>query len=158
MENIQTRTLETTAGDFSNTLLPLAARILLALPFLPSGAGKIFGFAGTQQMMAAEGMPLTAFFLAGAIAFELIGGLSLLLGFKARWGAILLIIFLIPATLIFHDFWTFTGAQQMEQMTHFLKNLGLIGGLCAIAAFGAGRLSLDNYLSSNKEKSAQYGA
>ena len=85
-----------------NNLAPLIGRIMIAQIFLMSGFGKIFNFAGTQQYMAGYGMPLTALLLFGAIVFELAGGFSLLLGYKARWGAILLIVFLIPTTLIFH--------------------------------------------------------
>jgi uncharacterized membrane protein YphA (DoxX/SURF4 family) len=55
--------------------------------------------------MTSEGMVAVTFFLFMAIAVELAGGLSLLLGFRARWGALLLAAFLIPVTLIFHDFW-----------------------------------------------------
>ena len=121
-------------------LAPLIGRILIAQIFLASGFGKIMDFAGTQQYMASYGMPLTALLLFGAIVFELGGGLSLLLGYKARWGAIALIVFLIPTTLIFHT----EFAERMQQI-QFMKNSAIIGGLLVLAQFGAGPLSLDQW-------------
>ena len=121
--------------------IPLVARAFLAAIFLYSGFGKITGFSNTQQYMAASGIPpgLTGLMLVGAIILELFGGLSVLLGYKARWGAIALILFLIPATLIFH-----TNFAQPMQLIQFMKNLGLLGGLLMVYAFGSGPLSVDN--------------
>jgi putative oxidoreductase len=113
--------------------LPLLARILLGLIFVMSGLTKITGFEATQQQMAAQGMPLTAFFLVGAIVVEILGGLSVILGLWARAGAAALFLFLIPATLIFH-----TDFSQQTQMIMFLKNLSIMGGLLLVMAFGSG--------------------
>ncbi|MDP2960016.1 MAG: DoxX family protein [candidate division Zixibacteria bacterium] len=118
--------------------VPLIARILLCLIFLKSGIGKIMDPAGTMLYMSAHGMPLTGLFLVGAIVFEIVGALSVLLGYKARWGAILLIIFLVPTTLIFH-----TKISDQLQMIMFLKNLTTIGGLLLVAYFGPGPISFD---------------
>lgn len=125
--------------------IPLVARAFLATIFLYSAFGKITGFSGTQQYMAASGIPqaLTGLLLVGAIILELFGGLSVLLGYKARWGAIALILFLIPATLIFH-----TNFAQPMQLIQFMKNLGLLGGLLMVYAFGSGPLSVDEQLAS----------
>ena len=128
-----------------NNLAPLIGRILIAQIFLMSGFGKIFDFAGTQQYMAGYGMPLTALLLFGAIVFELAGGFSLLLGYKARWGAILLIVFLIPTTLIFH-----TALEERIQQIMFMKNAAIMGGLFVVAHFGSGPLSLDALGKSSK--------
>jgi putative oxidoreductase len=126
-----------------NRFVPLLGRILLALIFLISGLGKIFDWQGTAGYMASKGMPLIPFFLLGAIVLELVGGLAVLLGFKARIGALLLIVFLIPATLIFHNFWTLTGMERQIQMIMFLKNLAIMGGLLLVVGLGPGPLSLD---------------
>ncbi|MCS7271144.1 MAG: DoxX family protein, partial [Gemmataceae bacterium] len=56
----------------------------------------------------------------------------------------LLIVFLIPATVIFHNFWAFEGQEQQMQMIMFLKNLAILGGLLLVVGFGAGAYSLDN--------------
>ena len=118
--------------------LPTLGRLLMALIFLMSGFGKLMNPAHTQQFMAANGLPLTGLLLIGALLFELGGGLSLLLGYRARWSAAALVLFLIPATLVFH-----TNFAQQAQMVHFLKNLAIIGGLLMVVTHGAGSLSLD---------------
>jgi uncharacterized membrane protein YphA (DoxX/SURF4 family) len=120
--------------------IPLVARIFLAVIFLRSGISKILDFSGTQQFMSANGIPLalTGLLLVGSIIFELAGGLSVLLGYKARWGAIALIIFLIPATLIFH-----TNFAEEMQVIQFLKNLALMGGLLMVVYFSSGPVSVD---------------
>ncbi len=125
--------------------LPLVGRVLLALIFLTSGFNKITGWSGTADYMAGEGMPMVPLFLAGAIVFEIVGGLSVMLGFKARIGALVLVIFLIPATIIFHDFWTVEDAMQRRmQMIMFMKNLSIMGGLLLVMGLGPGPCSLDN--------------
>lgn len=120
--------------------IPLAARVFLSVIFIRSGISKILGFAGTQQFMASAGIPsgLTGILLVGAILAEVLGGLSVLLGFKARWGAIALVLFLIPTTLIFH-----TNFADDSQVGAFLKNLAIMGGLLMVFYTGAGPLSVD---------------
>ncbi|NEP57099.1 MAG: DoxX family protein [Symploca sp. SIO2G7] len=119
--------------------IPLAARICLSIIFIQSGISKIPNFGGTQQFMSANGVPmaLTGILLFAAIIFLLVGGLSVLLGYKARWGAMILILFLVPTTFIFHN------PFAPGQMIAFLKNLGLIGGLLMVSYTGAGPISLD---------------
>jgi putative oxidoreductase len=80
--------------------------------------------------------------IAGLLA--LFGGLSVLFGFKARWGAVLLVVFLVPVTLMMHDFWSVTDPMLKQmQLAMFLKNVSLIGGALFFAAHGAGAYSLD---------------
>lgn len=120
----------------------LAGRFLLSLIFVLSGVMKIPGFAGTKEMMIQNGMTFaTDLFLIGAILLEAGGGLSVLLGWRARWGAGALAIFLVPATLIFHT--DFSGEMGMIQQIMFMKNLALLGGCLFIAANGPGGWSLD---------------
>ena len=74
----------------------------------------------------------------------IVGGLRVLLGFKARFGALLLIVFLIPVTLIMGRFWELADAQAtMMQRIHFLKNVSVLGGAMILAYFGAGPISID---------------
>lgn len=120
-----------------NNYISLLARIFLSAIFLWSGINKILHPIITQENMIAHGMPLTSVFLVGAIALEIFGGLSVLLGIKTRWGAAMLIVFLIPATLIFHtDFST-----EIEQAM-FFKNLAMLGGLLMLIQYGGGNLVL----------------
>lgn len=122
---------------------PLIGRVLLATIFIYSGFGKITGFEATAGYMAAYGMPMTKLLLVGAIALELGGGLSILTGYKARWGAAALVLFTIPATFIFHAFWTISDpGQAFVEELMFLKNLAIVGGLLLLMTFGPGRLAL----------------
>src|SRR2546421_5876213 len=98
----------------------LAARVLMSQIFLVSGLGKVFDPSGTADQMASRGMFWIPFFLVGAIAFELLGGLALLLGYKARLGALALILYLVPVTLTFHHFWTYPPEQQRMQRIMFM--------------------------------------
>jgi len=107
-------------------------RILIAAIFLISGIGKIPGWSDTLARMTEKGMPAVELLLAGAIAFEIFGALSLITGYRLRLGALALMIFLIPATLIFHGFWAVEGAAQRMEMIQFLKNLAIFGGLMMV--------------------------
>lgn len=107
-----------------------------------SGFEKIVNAANTKAYMAMYGMPYRRAFLVLAIILELFGGLSLLFGFKARWGAFALFIFLIPTTLIFH-----THFSEQLQVIMFMKNLAIMGGLLYVTTYGAGTLSIDEKLS-----------
>ncbi len=117
--------------------VPLIARILVGLIFVMSGFNKITGFEGTQQYMASHGIPMTAVLLTAAIAVEILGGLSVILGLWARVGAAGLFLLLIPATLIFH-----TDFSQETQMIMFLKNLSIMGALLFVMAYGSGEYRL----------------
>ncbi len=123
----------------------LLGRIFFALIFLVA-APSLFS-SGTIQYAASQGVPLASFIvpLAGGIA--LLGGLSVALGFKAKWGARLLILFLVPVTLTMHNFWAVTdpAAAQMQTVM-FMKNLSMTGGALLVAYFGAGPVSVDDWL------------
>ena len=122
---------------------PLIGRVLLSLIFILSGVGKIFDWGGTAGYMSAYGMPMVPLFLIGAIVLELTGGFSVLLGYKAKWGALLLILFLIPTTFIFHAFWGVADPMmQKMQMASFLKNFSIMGGLFMVYSFGSGPFSV----------------
>ncbi|MGD1931895.1 MAG: DoxX family protein [Leptolyngbyaceae cyanobacterium] len=123
--------------------IPLLARTAIAVIFLHSSIGKISDFAGLQQQIAGAGLPLAALVAIFTVAFQLLGSLSLIVGFKARIGAGLLLAFLIPATLVFHN-----PIVDPTQMTQFLKNLAIIGGLLMVVTYGSGPVSLDRPTSS----------
>lgn len=123
----------------------LIGRILLILIFLDSGIGKIGNFEGTAKYMAQFGMPSINFFLIGAILLELVGSVTILIGFFTRFGALLLLIFLVPTTLIFH-----TNFADRIQMIMFMKNVSMFGGCLILLSVGPGRLSLDYFLRGKK--------
>jgi len=125
-------------AQIMQALLPLVGRILLAAIFLWSAIKDIRNFESISKMMGEKGIPIPSVFLLGAVVFLLLGSIAMILGIKARWGAVLLILFLIPTTVIFHSP---TGSE--EDFIQFMKNLALIGGLCMVVANGVGPVSFD---------------
>jgi len=120
----------------------LIGRILFSLIFIFSGISHFA--AGTIAYATYAGVPMASFLvpLSGVIA--LAGGLSIALGYKAKIGAILIVIFLLPVTFTMHKFWGITDPMMAQmQMAMFMKNIALTGGALVIAAFGSGPLSVD---------------
>ena len=126
-------------------MLHAIGRVLLASVFFLSAAiSKIPNFPHTVERMRSAGVPLPSVLLVGAILFLLAGSLSLAAGFKARAGAMLLLIFTALGTSYFHAFWTAADPAAMQaQFIAFMKNIALIGALLMVVANGAGPVSLD---------------
>lgn len=122
---------------------PTAARVLLALVFVVTGLGKITGWSTQAAWMESKGLPLVLLLLFIASLIELGGAASLLLGYKVRWAAPIMFLYLIPVTFVMHDFWSMEGMQRTMQMFMFLKNLAIMGGLLLLVSAGSGPYSLD---------------
>ena len=119
---------------------PLTGRILLSLIFILSGFAKVTNFTGSVQFAATGvGESLATLAIIVAIAVELGGGFMLLFGFKIRWAALTVAGYTLLAALLYH----FDFANQ-AQMTNFMKNLAIAGGLLFVAIYGAGPLSVDS--------------
>jgi len=131
-------------------LSTLAGRVLLSAIFLTSGISHILQWRASTDLMQQKGVPLPNLLLALAILCLLLGGISVLIGLRARLGATLLILFLIPTTLVFHGDWTAGTSGANDELLHFMKNLGLLGGLLMVLAFGAGGFSIDLFLRMRK--------
>jgi putative oxidoreductase len=133
-------------------VINLIGRTLLASVFLLTAlVSKIPDFHHVAEQMAQEGVPFPKVMLVGAIIFLLAGSLSLIAGFKARAGALLLLIFTVSGTYFFHHFWTFAEPELMRaHLKEFMKNLSLIGGLLLIVANGPGAFSFDSKPSEKK--------
>lgn len=121
----------------------LVGRILIAIIFIKAGFGKIGGWEGTAGYMASKGLPMVPVLLAATIALELGGGILLAIGWKTRWVALAIFLWLIPVTFIFHAFWGIDAAQVQNQMNHFLKNVAIMGAMLMLFAFGPGAYSVD---------------
>jgi len=121
---------------FQDLAAPIG-RILLALMFLLAGLNKISGYAGMQGYMDSMGVP--GALLPLVIALEVLGGVTLMLGWHTRLTAFLLAGFTLLATLIFHS-----NLGDQTQMLFFMKNLSIAGGLLLVVSHGAGPYSIDN--------------
>jgi len=122
--------------------LILLSRILLSLPFLYSGIDKCWRWSAAQREVAASGLPWPTLFHLVTVCVQLAGGLSLLIGIEARLGALLLFLFLIPVTIIYHPFWNRSGPDFVAEADHFLLNFAFMGGLLMIFALGSGGISV----------------
>jgi putative oxidoreductase len=125
-------------------LVSLLGRVLLCAIFLMAAIGNnIPNFDATVKVMKDRGVPQAQYALIGAIVFLIVGGVSVIAGYTARFGAFLLLVFLALATYYFHNFWDLTGQERQEQMIHFMKNVALMGAMLVIIANGSGAWSLD---------------
>jgi putative oxidoreductase len=118
-------------------LAALLGRLLLSAIFIQAGYHKLLGVAATTAYIAKLGLPLPHITVWVTIAIELGGGLAVLLGFRARWAALVLAVFCVASGFAAHYHPEDTG-----QMIHFMKNLAIAGGFLQLAAFGAGRFAL----------------
>jgi putative oxidoreductase len=139
--------MENPAEESDSTLatgaVVLVGRLFFGLIFLMSGPNHFTS--GAIDFATAQGVPFASFVVPLSGAMAIAGGLSVLLGFHARLGAWLLVLFLLPVTLMMHAFWKATdpGTAQLQTVM-FLKNVSMLGGALLITQFGAGPFSFDS--------------
>jgi putative oxidoreductase len=122
--------------------LALAGRMLFALIFV-TAAPRHFSREGIEHA-AQLGAPLAGLLVPISGVLALAGGLSIALGYKARWGAWSLVAFLLPVTFIMHGFWRLQDPVLAHtQQAMFAKNISMLGAALMIAYFGSGPLSID---------------
>lgn len=127
------------------SLIQFISRLLMSLVFMVSGLQKLLHFAQTQAAIAAHGLPMARFSAAGATLIEIAGGLALVFGLRAKSAALVLAVYLVPTTLVFHG-----RIGDPAMLTQFLKNLAIIAGLLLLYAFDAGDITLDKMLKRKK--------
>ncbi|NML62915.1 DoxX family protein [Massilia sp. RP-1-19] len=120
-------------NNVSNKFYPVG-RALIGVLFAVSGINKILGFSYVSGWMASSGLPMADLLLAVTILLEVGGGLLLITGVQAGLAAAALALFLVPVTAIFHAFWSADAAGFQGQLTHFLKNVAVFGGLLMVYA------------------------
>lgn len=128
---------DTQTNPVSNDALALLARVLLATIFVLSGAAKLADPAGTAAYVASAGLPAPTLAAWGAALLELLGGLAVLSGYRARPAALALAGFSVLAAVFFHN-----QLADQNQMIHFMKNLAIAGGLLQLAITGPGRFAI----------------
>jgi putative oxidoreductase len=120
-------------------LAPLVARVLIIAEFAIAANGKIQGWDGQAAYMAAHGMHFIGPLLGAALIIEVLGSLCLLTGVWSRKAAVVMFVYLGIVSVCLHDFWSMSGMAAGVNQTQFFKNLGIMGGLLMISAFGPGR-------------------
>ena len=93
--------------------------------------------------MHEAGIPFVSITLPLTVLLEVAGGLAILVGYRARHVALLLAVFLVVVTFVFHNFWAASGAAAQEQFVQFMKNFAILGGLLRVVVDGAGPFSFD---------------
>jgi len=134
------------ATEHRDSLL-LIGRLLIALVFVQSGFGKLMDIPGFAASLGRNGLPapLPLAYLGAAVEF--LTGLALLLGFATRYAALVLVLFIVAATLISHRYWELSDpTQHRMQAINFAKNMAMIGGAFFVFVAGAGRASLDHWI------------
>jgi putative oxidoreductase len=130
------------ATSFWQGAVVVLGRFFFALIFLMAGSNHF-----SKQTIAfstSQGVPLASIAVPLSGVLAIAGGLSILLGYRAKLGAWLIVLFLIPVTLMMHKFWTVTDPMMAQiQMILFMKNVSMLGGALLISQFGAGPFSLD---------------
>lgn len=121
----------------------LVARICISSVFIWAAFEKLINWSGTVDYVKQKNIPYAALALPLAIAIQIFGGLSLLLGYQIRIGALILILFIVPAAIRFHDFWNLEGSVRTLEKTLFMKDVAIFGSLIMILVMGGGRFCLN---------------
>src|SRR5436190_3454979 len=125
----------------------LFGRILIGGIFVQSGFQKLMGLDAFAASLARNGIPAAIAPVLAPIGagVEFVGGLAVVFGLMTRYAAVLMIVFVIVATLISHRFWELQGPDRRTQTVQFAKNVAIIGGFLFAFVTGGGRLSLDRW-------------
>jgi putative oxidoreductase len=129
---------------FNDAVFPLIARLLISAIFVQGALGKILGWSGQASYMQSHqlSVKLIPAMLAIALVIEAVGVLCLISGWQARASALVMFLYLGLVSLLLHNFWAAQGLAAGGMQTQFLKNLGIMGGLLMVAAFGPGKWSV----------------
>lgn len=128
--------------EFLQDLFSLVGRVLISGTFLWAAYEKMKNWNATVEYMKTKSIPYLNIVLPVGIALKVIGGLSVLLGWHAHVGALLLLIVAVSASLKMHDFWRRSGEERGLEKLLFMKDVAVIGGLFMILALGAGHFGI----------------
>lgn len=131
--------------ELLQNLIILISRICISSLYLWAAGAKVLNWKGTIAYMQSKNFPLISLMLPAAILLQTAGGISLLLGLYCRLGALILIVFTIPAMIKMHNFWQERDAMKVTEKTFFMKDVAIVGGLLLISILGAGTFSLDAF-------------
>jgi putative oxidoreductase len=138
--------------SFSELISPLVGRLVLAWFFLTSSFAYGAQWHATITLMALKDLPMPALLLFGAILLMIIGGLSLIFGFYARAGALMLFAFTVAVSVLMHDYWHIHDhAARAADYDVFARNMAIAGGLLLVVGMGAGPFSIDNRMGNGRD-------
>ena len=130
------------ALKFTHPIVPFAGRLLLMYIFVTSGVSKVIAWNNNIAYMSTRHLPMLPVLLAVAAIIELGGSICIVIGYHARIAAFVMFLYTAALTVLFHNYWSFTGQLAGTQETHFRKNLAIMGGLLMLAYSGPGAWSI----------------
>jgi putative oxidoreductase len=125
-------------SDAITTIVPAVGRVMISTLFLLAGLSKLAAPAMTIAYIQSVGLPLPSIAFGVAAFTEIVGGITLLLGYRTRIVATVMFVFTLATAAFFHNHFA-----DQNQFIHFFKNIAIAGGLLHVIAFGGGRVSLD---------------
>lgn len=134
---------------FEHPGIPFLGRLLITYIFVTSGLAKILAWDGNVAYMATRHLPFIPALLAIAMVIELGGSLCLVTGYQVRTAAMIMFLYMVVLTILFHNYWAFSGNLAGVQETHFRKNLAIMGGLLVLAASGPGDWTIRKFRKSD---------
>jgi putative oxidoreductase len=135
---MSTTTTATATTPALNSYLPVLARLLMCSLFIWDGVLQLRNPAGTADYFASLDVPVSNIAVWVSIPVHLLGGLAILVGYKTRWAAALLVLLCLGTAFGVH-----LPAGDMDNMMNFYKNLVMAGGFLYVINFGAGTISFD---------------
>ena len=139
--------------SFSEIISPFLGRLALAWFFLAEVYARAGDWDTNVTKMAMLGLPVPPLLLAAGLIVMILGGMSLLLGFHARHGAMLLFAFTVAATVLMHDYWHLHNVADSDaDYEIFARNIAIAGGLLMVIGLGAGPFAIDNKANNRKKK------
>lgn len=141
------------SDKFGQNIIVVIGRLIFSSIFILAGIYNILHFNFLSEEIAKQILIANSGLLLGlSILFQLGGGILVFLGLYTRIGALMLFMFMVVLTFLYHPFWMYNGTTQMMiELQNFLKNAAIIGGALYLVAFGGGRLSLDWWLLHKKD-------
>ena len=127
---------------FTHPAIPFVGRLLIVYIFATSGIAKVFGWQANVQYVSTRHLPMVPLLLVLAALIEIGGSICLIIGYRAREAGMVMFLYMIPLTVLFHNYWVASGMLAGAQETHFRKNLAIMGGLLMLAYAGPGRWSV----------------
>lgn len=132
--------------SFGENISPLVGRCMIALLFAITAIDQVREWRDTIIYILSHGVRPAELALAFALVVQLGGALALILGFRTKLTALVLFIFTVSVSFLFHDFWKIEDAELARaQMQLFARNMGIAGGLLLLVGMGAGRWSYDSW-------------
>lgn len=125
--------------------LLLVGRIMIGWIFMQSGWAKIGNIPAYSQTFPRRGLQEWMAYI--SVPAEFLCGILLILGLATRYATVVLLVFMVVASLSSHAYWSVPEAQYRAQHTQFWKNVSMTGGLLVLFVTAAGRISLDRILS-----------